>query len=138
MRIILVRHGETEQNIGNGVGIIDQKVCLTDKGVSQSANSVEFIQNHIKNSIESQIYVYYSPYQRTMDMATMLMDKLPNAKYFQEPLVSEIQCGDFSGYVMRDYEKHNKAEYDKFMQYKKISVVFGIFFLMVKAHSMYM
>ena len=119
MQFILVRHGESVQNIGNALGIIDQKVELSEKGIAQTERAVNTIKKFLDNTPHDSVTVLYSPYVRTMEMATRLQNSGLKAEYVEEPLVSEIQCGDFEGYTPELYKEYDPDEYEKMRKYKE-------------------
>lgn len=95
MKYLLVRHGESVQNTENGIGIIDAKVELSERGKMQTKMAVDTIKKYINEKGYSKICVYYSPYVRTEEIANCLQRKNIGGEFYEEPLISEIQCGDF-------------------------------------------
>ena len=117
MKYILVRHGETLQNLGQGANELDPNASLSPKGLDQTKRAVEkiseiLLQENVRASL------YYSPYRRTKNLAELLSQKLSFVRVREEPLLSEIQCGLFSGYTMKNYALVNPDEYKKFIRYK--------------------
>lgn len=117
MKYILVRHGETLQNVGQGANELDPCAALSPKGLKQTEQAVKkisaiLLEKNIRASL------YYSPYRRTKHMAELLQREVPFFSVREEPLLSEIQCGSFSGYTMKNYGVEHPDEYKKFVRYR--------------------
>lgn len=119
MRYILIRHGQSIQNIGEGAGIIDYHVKLSAKGIAQSEWSACIISDYIKQYENISCAVVYSPYARTRFMAECLKKKIKAADYYEEALISEIQCGEYEGYIPEQYKNVDKLEFEKMMKHKE-------------------
>lgn len=121
MRYILIRHGESEQNIGNANGMIDAIIPLTDYGLTQADKLGQYIYKNRKElGIDSNSSLFFSPYMRTQETKNKILEK---NNYItscnEEILLTEIQCGNFTGYTNKQYSELNPAEYEKFKLYKK-------------------
>lgn len=104
MLFILVRHGECTHNIKKGEHIPTVSCSLTEKGQQQSIAAAEKIKKIIgEYSRTSEIRLYYSPYERTKFMANEITQRIKCDHIFEEPLISEIQCGKF--FSIEQYEK---------------------------------
>lgn len=112
MQFILVRHGKSIQNIGEGLDIINQKSELSEKGILQTDSAVNSIIRILNDASHKSVTVLYSPYERTLEMAKRLKNKGVKADFIEEPLVSEIQCGDFEGITLDLYEELDLEEYN--------------------------
>ena len=117
MKYILVRHGETLQNVGQGATELDPCAALSPKGLNQTEQAVKkisaiLLEKNIRASL------YYSPYRRTKHMAELLQREVQFFSVREEPLLSEIQCGSFSGYTMKNYGVDHPDEYKKFVRYR--------------------
>lgn len=119
MDYLLVRHGESLQNIGVAMNVIDAKVGLSQKGMLQTEATVKYIMEYAKSMNYNKINVVFSPYERTRIMADELKKAGLIARFREEPLVSEIQCGDFEGYTFDQYKELYPSEYEKICDYKK-------------------
>ena len=121
MIYILIRHGESEQNIGNANGMIDPNIPLTDYGLNQADKLGQYIyMNRKELGIDNSSILFFSPYMRTQETKNKILEKNNYITFCNEEiLLTEIQCGDFTGYTMKQYSELNPMEYEKFMLYKK-------------------
>ena len=121
MRYILIRHGESEQNIGNANGMIDAIIPLTDYGLNQADKLGQYIYKNRKElGIDSSSILYFSPYIRTQETKNKILE-MNNyiTSCNEEILLTEIQCGDLAEYTMKQYYELNPEEHEKFKLYKK-------------------
>lgn len=99
MRILLVRHGESEGNIDpvNYLKQGDQNISLTDKGWQQAIDTGKFLR-HLYSHQSCWPLIYLSSYQRTKEtlsgIAHGIGDKFPNSpNIFEDPRLIEKHFG---------------------------------------------
>jgi probable phosphoglycerate mutase len=103
MRLIVVRHGESEWNrIGRYQGQADAP--LSELGMSQA----EALANRLKR--ESFEAIFSSPLQRAARTAEAIARYHPDVDFVQEPALMEIHHGDWQGlYIAEVHEKYSDA-----------------------------
>ena len=117
MQFILVRHGECVHNIQKDRYIPTALCSLTAKGQQQSIVAAENIKKIVVSySKIPKISLYYSPYERTKFMANEIIKQIKCDKIFEEPLISEIQCGNF--FSEEQYAKEFPLDYECLKQSK--------------------
>ena len=83
---------------------------LTEKGKQQSIMAAENIKKLVDNySTTLEVSLYYSPYERTKFLANEIKKRIKCNQIFEEPLVSEIQCGKF--FSLEQYKNDFPHEY---------------------------
>ena len=90
MRLILLRHGETEAN-RNEIIMGQTNDPLTERGVQQAKKAA------LRLKDEKLDKIYVSDLKRTMDTAKEVIAYHPNAELIYEPLLREVQGGEFEG-----------------------------------------
>lgn len=120
MKYILIRHGESEQNVGNANGMLDSNIPLTLHGVLQAERMSQYLyDNRELLDIDEHTMLFYSPYLRTRQTKDKIIEKNSCIhSCYEDILLSEIQCGDFTGYIMKQYCQVAPLEYKKFLNYK--------------------
>jgi len=68
MKVIIVRHGQTDENVGDGLAARKSDVLLNDEGVTQAKKLAE----HLKGEKISHAYV--SPLTRAVDTAKHILE----------------------------------------------------------------
>lgn len=117
MKYILVRHGECLHNIQKAQEIPTPLCPLTDKGEKQSIIAAELIKDIVIGMPEEKnIYLYFSPYDRTKYLASEIIKRIKCDKVCEEPLISEIQCGNF--FNAEQYEKDFPLDYERLKKSK--------------------
>lgn len=98
MRISLVRHGESESNIGihdhSAAG--DHKVCLTVSGMTQARRAGFLLQEELQAAEDDRTLIYCSPYRRTRQtLEHMLLggDVSKPPRVFEDTRLREIERG---------------------------------------------
>lgn len=90
IRILLIRHGETEFNRNHRFqGRID--VPLNQEGVDQAQALARALQN------ESLAAIYSSPLRRAVETARLVKSFHPSTPFFEEPGLIEMDLGEFDG-----------------------------------------
>lgn len=92
MDIILIRHGETEDNLGRIFSRDNTK--LTEKGKTQISNSKKLLKNFEYEE------VYYSPLTRAVESTEVL-----GLNGIVENRIREIDFGSFTGMTFHEIEK---------------------------------
>jgi len=102
MYITLVRHGQSESNIGihDHTAAGDHKVCLTPLGCQQAERAgADLIQEFI-GSIHGETLIYCSPYQRTRQTLQHMLKgacdmdaRIPPPRIFEDARLREIERG---------------------------------------------
>jgi phosphoserine phosphatase len=98
MRLVLVRHGETEHNAG-GITLGRADVPLNDRGLTQAralASLAGHSHSHILADASAIGAVYASPLQRATATAQPLADAL-SLDITAEPLLIEMEIGELEG-----------------------------------------
>jgi broad specificity phosphatase PhoE len=106
IRILLIRHGETEWNrIHRFQGRID--VPLNQEGVDQAQALARALKN------ERLVAIYSSPLTRAMETARLVKAFHPSTPLFEEPGLIEMDLGEFDGMEVQrwaerfpDFRKH--------------------------------
>ncbi len=99
MKVFLIRHGESIQNIGKSEGIIDPDIYLTDKGKEQAYNTGIKLREYLdKNNIDiSNSRMWVSPYLRTEQTAKAINESLNIKSVFYDPRLVEKDFGIYDG-----------------------------------------
>lgn len=109
MDIIMIRHGESEDNIKKIFSRDD--TSLTPKGIEQIKGTKELLKNFNYSK------VYYSPLRRTVESLYYL-----GLEGIMEPRIKEINFGIFTGKtfeeISRDYPDESKSWVDDSKNYK--------------------
>ena len=122
MKYILVRHGECLHNIQKGRTIPTPLCPLTAKGEKQSIVAAELIKDIISGIPNKNIYLYFSPYNRTKYLANEIVKRINCDKVCEEPLLSEIQCGNF--FNEEQYQKEYPQENELLQKFKNFKCRF--------------
>jgi broad specificity phosphatase PhoE len=110
MKLIIVRHGQTEENVkkiiqGHKYG------RLTEYGKEQAKKAGERLKN------EKIDIIYVSDLQRTIDTANEIIKYHKNTQVIYEPRIREKGWGEFEGKTgeyLKKYIKENNLDYHKF------------------------
>ncbi|KAJ7563494.1 hypothetical protein O6H91_03G112800 [Diphasiastrum complanatum] len=119
MRIILVRHGESEGNVdvNKYCSTADSKICLTEAGIGQAEACGVKIRKMIEETAENddwKVYFYVSPYQRTLTTLKAIgraFEKHQILGVREEPRIREQ---DFGNFQVRETMKSMMESRDKF------------------------
>ena len=123
MKYILVRHGECLHNIQKGQTIPTPLCPLTDNGEKQSIIAAERIKDIISEIPRiKNIYLYFSPYNRTHYLANEIIKRINCDRICEEPLISEIQCGNF--FSEEQYQKEYPQESELLQKHKNFKCRF--------------
>ena len=118
MKIFLIRHAESEQNVEIAFNTADSFVNITENGIIQAQNCAEFLENYIKeNNIDlSKSVMLVSPHLRTKQTAEIINNKL-NIKDFRfDNLLIERRFGIFDNFTDKERKKFLKKHklYNKY------------------------
>jgi broad specificity phosphatase PhoE len=105
MRVTIVRHGETAWNIGETRfrGQID--IELSENGLKQASKVGKALK---KEEIEA---IFCSPMLRCKQTADGIKKEHPKAEFFEEPLLIDINFGDWQGRKHREvFDENPKME----------------------------
>jgi broad specificity phosphatase PhoE len=95
MQVLLIRHGETEENVAG----IFQGLCsgvLTKRGKKQAQHLAERLHGvHID-------YIFSSDLQRALDTAAPIVTDHPEAEFEEDVLLRERNVGEFEGTSVGD------------------------------------
>lgn len=100
MRIFLIRHGESEQNVNGCSAVPDPDVCLTEKGKKQANETGKKLKKYLKEhdiSLDN-ARMWVSPYLRTMETSEIINKHLNIKDVFQDPRIVEKDFGNFDVY----------------------------------------
>lgn len=106
MKIVLVRHGESEANLylnrGEALPVADHAVNLTERGIEQAREAGAYLRDHfIPQNRSERIRVWSSPYTRTRQTANHIMDVVGKENlsggYREHISLCEQQFGLFDG-----------------------------------------
>lgn len=99
IRILLIRHGETEWNrIHRFQGRID--VPLNQKGIDQAQALARTLKN------ERLVAIYSSPLKRAMETARSVKSFHPSTPLFEEAGMIEMDLGEFDGMEVQRWAEH--------------------------------
>jgi len=101
MRIILVRHGETDWNIGDKRFRGTMDIPLSEYGLQQAEAVGLALQ---KENIDA---IYYSALSRTKQTAQAIRKYHPKAEFSEEPLLLDLNFGDWQGRTHKEVFKEN-------------------------------
>lgn len=95
-RIILLRHGQSQGNVDDAayVNTPDWRIPLTEKGQQQASEAGLKLAGMIEP--DGQVFVYYSPYERSKETVKELCRHLDRSKIIasrEDPRISEQQVG---------------------------------------------
>lgn len=109
MKIFLIRHGESIQNISKEINIPDPDIYLTDEGVKQVEKTGIMLKEYLeKEKIDTKnARMWVSPYLRAEQTAAILNKYLKIESIFQDPRLVEKDFGNFDGI---DYSKWNDID----------------------------
>ena len=119
----MVRHGECLHNIKKGQTIPTPLCPLTDNGEKQSIIAAERIKDIISEIPRTKnIYLYFSPYNRTRYLANAIIKRIKCDRICEEPLISEIQCGKF--FSEKQYQKEYPQESELLQKHRNFKCRF--------------
>ncbi|XP_050377722.1 phosphoglycerate mutase-like protein AT74H isoform X1 [Argentina anserina] len=120
-RIILVRHGQSEGNVDEGVytRVSDPKIGLTEKGVADAETCGRKIREMLEeDQVHNwKVYFYVSPYKRTVDTLKGLgkaFERSRIAGMREEPRLREQDFGNFQDREKMRVEKAIRMRYGRF------------------------
>ena len=123
MKIFLIRHGESIQNVGinNSLMLPDNKVYLTDKGKEQANKLGEFLVSYInQNNIDiNNARLWVSPYTRTRETANIINSFLNIKDVKEDYLLAEQRYGLFSDKSLEEIKKMFPVEFEFYDNYYK-------------------
>jgi len=105
MRLILIRHGETEENANHIVSGIDESK-LTKKGISQAKKAGEELKEKYKIDM-----IFCSPLKRCVDTLENILCEYPfEGQIFMSKLIEERDFGEYTGMedVLINWDDINK------------------------------
>jgi len=105
MKLILVRHGETEENANHIVSGIDESK-LTKKGIEQAKETGKELRE--KYEIDM---IFCSPLKRCVDTLENILEEYPfEGQIFMSKLIEERDFGEYTGMedVLVDWDDINK------------------------------
>ena len=112
MKIFLIRHGESTQNVfTNFENYPDFNVPLTDKGKDDAKKCGEFLIEYCKeNKIDlKNVKILVSPFERTRQPAKIINTYLNIQAIKEETLLIERQFGLFDNKTFEEREKYKDA-----------------------------
>ena len=98
MKLIIIRHGQTEENL-NAIVAGQTHGTLTQLGVEQAKKLAERLQNHQINS------AYSSDLKRTFNTATEILKYHPHIQLITDIDLRERSTGIFDGGLGKEYGK---------------------------------
>ncbi|XP_062030006.1 uncharacterized protein LOC133745857 [Rosa rugosa] len=120
-RIILVRHGQSEGNVDEGVytRVSDPKIGLTEKGVTDAEKCGRRIREMIEeDQVHNwKVYFYVSPYKRAVDTLKGLGKSFERSRIAgmrEEPRLREQDFGNFQDREKMRVEKAIRMRYGRF------------------------
>ncbi|XP_040368114.1 phosphoglycerate mutase-like protein AT74H isoform X4 [Rosa chinensis] len=120
-RIILVRHGQSEGNVDEGVytRVSDPKIGLTEKGVVDAEKCGRRIREMIEeDQVHNwKVYFYVSPYKRAVDTLKGLGKSFERSRIVgmrEEPRLREQDFGNFQDREKMRVEKAIRMRYGRF------------------------
>ncbi|XAR70266.1 Phosphoserine phosphatase [Bertholletia excelsa] len=120
-RIILVRHGQSEGNVDEGVytRVPDPKISLTDKGQGEAEQCGRRIREMIEGDgvDDWKVYFYVSPYRRTLETLRNVAKAFGRSRIAgvrEEPRLREQDFGNFQDREKMRIDKVLRALYGRF------------------------
>jgi len=115
MKVFLIRHGESIQNVGESNGIPDPDIFLTDKGKEQAYNTgIKLKEYLLKNNIDiSNSRMWVSPYLRTEETAKLVNESLNIKQFYYDPRLAEKDFGIFDGIACSKWEEIDPVTFRK-------------------------
>lgn len=123
MELYLVRHGESNQNIGKGEGITDSEIELSTNGIKQAEEvgiKLKEYFNRYNISLENS-RMWASSYLRATQTAELINEMLQVKELFEDPRLVEMDFGIFDGVDEEKWEEIDKKAWDE-IQKRKNSV----------------
>jgi broad specificity phosphatase PhoE len=121
MNIFLIRHGESEANIGGNADqhTIDRLVPLTSKGVQQAYDAGVFLADYCqKNNISlEKARIWHSPYYRAKETAKQFNKSLQISEIREDITLSEQSFGDVDGIPKEQWKLLYPNKYKQYMRY---------------------
>ena len=117
LRIILIRHGESEGNINEEayVDTPDWQIALTEKGKAQSREAGKRLKEIL--GPDESVFFYVSPYKRTIQTLEEIQ-KMLNPKSIwgvrHEPRIAEQQFGNFQNVEAVQQAKVERKRFGRF------------------------
>jgi broad specificity phosphatase PhoE len=112
-RIFLIRHGESEQNIGKTMGtdIFDGDISLTELGKEQAHQTGRYLKSYIENlNLDiSTFKMWVSPYLRTEQTAEIINSYVHVKTVFEDPRLVEQDYGEFHNRHIEEWAKINEV-----------------------------
>ena len=120
MKIFLIRHAESEQNIGLAPNTADSLVNITENGKIQAQNCADFLSNYVKENninLEKSVMIV-SPFERTKQTAEIINSKLKIKDFRFDYYLIERSFGIFDSITDKERKKFLKKNkfYDKYYQ----------------------
>lgn len=120
-RIILVRHGQSEGNVDEGVytRVADPKIGLTKRGMEEAVECGRTIREMIERdgADDWKVYFYASPYRRTLETLRNVAKAFGRSRIAgvrEEPRLREQDFGNFQDREQMKIEKKLRAIYGRF------------------------
>lgn len=111
MRLIIIRHGETDRNkFGLYTGPVD--VSLNETGRTQATRLAKRLRS------EQVDIIYTSDLRRAIETADIIHAEHPSAKYVVDPRLRERNAGVFSGRPLAERQAAEKASGLSFRDWK--------------------
>jgi broad specificity phosphatase PhoE len=104
MYIYLIRHGQTDYNVGEPRFRGQTDIPLSEEGIKQA----ELIANELKRVPIDKIY--YSPLIRAKKTAEKIYYYHPHALFLNEPLLLTLNFGDWQGKFYKDVFKNEEEK----------------------------
>ncbi|KAI7745168.1 hypothetical protein M8C21_018134 [Ambrosia artemisiifolia] len=120
-RIILVRHGQSEGNVDEGVytRVADPKIRLTERGKREAEECGVRIREMIEKdgADDWKVYFYVSPYERTIETLRGLGKAFQRSRIAgvrEEPRLREQDFGNFQDREQMKIQKAVRVQYGRF------------------------
>lgn len=111
MKLLLIRHGQSTGNVNPTAYLTtpDSKIPLTEKGEEQARAVGEQLRN-IKVD-----YMYRSPFKRTRDTSTLILEKTGNIPVKESMVIKEQQWPQFKSLKEREiFQKRRELSGEPF------------------------
>ena len=120
MHIFLIRHGESQTNIGENYikRIPDHLVSLTETGRQQALDQGKWLASYCeKNGIDlSKARIWRSPYLRTRQTSELFNESLHLSDIREDITLIEQQFGLFDAMPEEKWGEKYEAEYEEFIR----------------------